>query len=170
MGVMGTRRFALSVLVSVCGLVCVLVGGGAGPAWAAGGSFKFGPLGSEAGELKSPEGMALDADGEIYVGESKIQRISKFDASGNFLFASGWGVADGAEELQTCTTTCLPGGYGTGAGEFAYSCGPQGVAVDGDPLSVSYNDVYVVDFCNHRVQKFGPSGEFLVDVRWACEQ
>ncbi len=160
MGVMGTRGLVSGVLVSVCALVCVLVAS-TGPAWAAGGTFQFGPVGSEAGGLKAPAGMAVDARGETYVGESEDQRVSKFDASGNFLFAWGWGVANGVEELQTCTTSCQAGKGGQGAGEFRESCGPQGVAVDSDPLSASYNDVYVVDFCNRRVQKFGPSGEFL---------
>ena len=48
-----------------------------------------------------------------------------------------------------------------GAGEFD-SLSVAGVAVDNDPLSASYNDVYVVDDRNHRVEKFGPSGEFLL--------
>jgi hypothetical protein len=35
------------------------------------------------------------------------------------------------------------------------------VTVDNDPLSPSYGDVYVVDWENFRVEKFGPLGEFL---------
>ena len=155
---MGARRLGLGLLMSVCALVCVAVAG-VGPAWAAGGSFKFGPFGSEAGQLAYPQGMAINQHGEIYVGENDNDRVSKFDASGNFLLAWGSGVLNGAEEAQTCTTSCLDGRSSNGAGGF---CSPEGVAVDSDPLSASYNDVYVGESCQHRVQKFGPSGEFLL--------
>ena len=69
-----------------------------------------------------------------------------------------------AEELQTCTTStgCQEGEAGPGAGQFASTCGPQAVAVDNDPLSASYKDVYVVDYCHDRVQKFDSSGNFLL--------
>ncbi len=153
---MGARRLGLGLLVSVCALVCVAVAG-VGPVWAAGGSYKFGPFGSEAGQLAYPLGMAINQHGEIYVSENDNGRVSKFDAAGNFLLAWGSGVLNGAEEAQTCTTSCGPGQGGHGAGEL---CSPLGIAVDNDPLSASYNDVYVVD-CN-RVEKFGPSGEFLL--------
>jgi NHL repeat/WD40-like Beta Propeller Repeat len=162
------------VVASLCGLVCVL---GAGAVTAnAGVVSRFGSGGGGAGQLNIPLGVGVDQQsGDVYVGEFYNQRVSKFAGSGSFLFAWGWGVdaesffenglqPQPANELQTCTsaTSCRAGGAGTGAGEFAGSCGTEGVAVDNDPTSASYKDVYVADFCNHRVQKFGPTGNFLL--------
>ncbi len=103
----------------------------------------------------------------MYVGEFANERVSKFDGTGSFLFAWGWHVNEEhpAEEPQTCTvsTGCLKGAEeGSGAGQFASTCGAEGVAVDNNPLSFSYKDVYVVDYCNDRVQKFDASGKFLL--------
>ncbi len=43
-------------------------------------------------------------------------------------------------------------------GGFKY---PESVAVDNDPASPEYNDVYVADQDNHRVQVFSPTGVFV---------
>ena len=43
-------------------------------------------------------------------------------------------------------------------GGFKY---PESVAVDNDPASPEYNDVYVADENNHRVQVFSPTGAFV---------
>lgn len=59
----------------------------------------------------------------------------------------------GASVFEICTSGCQAGVSGTGAGQFN---SPQGVALD------SSGDVYVVDQTNRRVQKFSPSGEFLL--------
>ncbi len=132
MGVMGARRLVLGVLVSVCTLGCVLVVG-VGSAWAAGGSFFFGPPGEEAGQIRdasrSPYGMAVDgANGDVYVSDGQDNRVEKFSESGEFLLA--WG-----------------------AGSLSI---PAGVAVD-----QGSGDVYVVD-TSDRVQKFDSSGKFLL--------
>jgi hypothetical protein len=161
---MSARRLRLTVVASLCGLACVL---GAGVVPALAGATQFGEPGHRAGQLSGMAGLGLDREtGDVYVPEFSDERVSKFDGSGNFLFAWGWGVnnTSPADELQTCTavTGCRQGSSGTGAGEFASTCGAEGVAVDNDPLSGSYRDVYVVDFCSHRVQKFGPSGNFLL--------
>lgn len=128
----------------------------------------FGPLGTEAGQIKSSQGMAIDREsGALYVGDPYNNRMDEFGQDGSFIRAWGWGVRDGASEFETCTseTNCLEGvggGGSSGAGQFASTCGATGVAVDNDPLSASYNDVYVVDWCNHRVQKFDASGKFIL--------
>ncbi len=157
---MSARRLRLTVVASLCGLICVLAGG-AVPA--AAGATQFGTEGEGAGDLFGASGLGLDQEtGDVYVGEY-ADRVSKFDGSGSFLFAWGWRVNEGhGEEFQTCTvaTGCLKGTEGFGAGQF--SCGAEGVAVDNNPLSFSYKDVYVVDYCNRRVQKFDASGKFLL--------
>jgi hypothetical protein len=115
--------------------------------------------GSEAGQCSLPRGIAADpTSGHLYVADQVNMRIDELTAWGEFVKAWGWGVVDGSEELQICTTVsgCRSGLTGSGAGEFG-ALGPQGVTVD------STGNVYVVDFSNHRVEKFdptaGPSGE-----------
>jgi hypothetical protein len=157
MGFMIARRLTLTTLAVQCALICALAAG-VSPAVA---GFKFGPLGSEAGQLGgTPSGIAVDrATGDIYVSDTNNNRIDKFDGSGKFVLAWGWGVADGAPELQTCTTSCQTGIEGAGAGQL---CLPAGVAVDNNHFSVSQGDVYVVSFCGYEVEKFDPSGKFLL--------
>ncbi len=141
MGVMAARRLVLGVLVSVCALGCVLVGG-AGSAWAAGGSFLFGPPGDEAGQLngRGSAGMAVNSEtGDIYVSDSSNSRMEKFGRSGEFLLA--WGS------------------IGSGAGEFD-SENVEGVAVDNE-ANASRGDVFVIDSGHYRVQEFSPEGKFL---------
>jgi hypothetical protein len=160
-GVMGPRWLRLGVAVCVCTLVCVF-GVGVGSAWAAG-SFFFGPPGEEAGQISlkgatAAAGMAVDRKtGDVLVGDGNNNRVDEFTESGEFVLAWGWGVANGADELQTCTTSCQQGIEGT-----AKFCLLSGVAVDNEPGSGSYGDVYVVNSCGHDVDKFDSSGKFLL--------
>jgi hypothetical protein len=120
----------------------------------------FGAWGQGAGEFEEPQGIAVNQGSkEVFVADRNNNRVDVFSGSGVFLRAWGWGVANGAEELQTCTTRCLTGTDGPGAGEFDF---PEGVAIDNDPLSSSHGDVYVLDAENNRVQKFTASGEFIL--------
>lgn len=154
-GARGARRLILTMLASLCGLACALAGGAA-PALA--GATRFGSYGSQAGQFKGPMGVAVDAEGNVYVGDIGNHRVDKFDTVGNPLLAWGWGVLGGGE-AQTCTNICVAGEYSAEAGAFA---SPRGVAVDSNPLSLSYGDVYVVDYEHERVEKFDPSGKFLL--------
>ncbi len=159
------RRLALGLALCVCALGVSLVGG-AGTALADG-SWLFGAVGSEAGQVGAnpfiASGMAIDEQsGDVYVADSANLRIDVFSQSGAFLFAWGGGVATGASESQICATSCRTGNNADdahGTGEF---CFPEAVAVDNETLSLSQGDVYVDDTCNHRVQKFSASGEFLL--------
>jgi hypothetical protein len=127
----------------------------------AAGASAFASTGAGAGEVNEPRGIAIEQEsGDVYVSDRDNRRIDKFTSAGEFVVAWGWGVADGkSEELQTCTTTCFSGLIGGGSGEFH---GNEGIAVDNDPLSPSHGDVYVLEAENHRVQKFGPNGEFML--------
>jgi hypothetical protein len=154
--VMIARGFRLMVVASFCGLVCTLVVC-AGSALAA---TQFSSWGFEAGQMIGPVGVAVDAGGDVYISDSGNVQINKFDGSGNFLLAWGTGVADGANELQTCTTFCEP--RFDRIGVFGGLEGPRGVAVDDDPSSSSYGDVYVVDRIFQRVEKYDSSGKFLL--------
>ncbi len=124
-------------------------------------AVEFGKQGTGAGELGEIGGLAVsEADGELYVLDRIINhRVDVFTAEGTFLKAWGWGVADGKEEPETCTSVCLEGLSGTGAGEFGSEA--RGIAVD-NAFDGSFGDVYAVDERNSRVEKFGPGGEFLL--------
>lgn len=111
-----------------------------------------------ASECFAPGAVAVDqASGDIYVAESANARVSHFTAWGAFVGAWGWGVRDGADELQTCTTGtgCQTGIAGAGPGQFA----------DGSHLDLavdSTGDVYVVDQGNRRIEEFTPQGGFVL--------
>lgn len=127
---------------------------------------QFGERGTGAGEFEQTRAMvASPSTGHIFVvdstrGVERTSRLDEFTAWGEFVKAWGWGVRDGAAEPQTCgpeatppTSTCLPGLEGEGAGEFNQ---PTGIAIDGA------GDLFVSERVNSRVQKFSPSGEFIL--------
>lgn len=121
----------------------------------------FADSGQAAGQLSQPRGVAFDSStgspesGRVYVADQLNHRIDVFDSAGAFLFAFGFGVRNGAAELQTCTveTACGVGLEGAGAGQIT----ALNVAVD--PTS---HDIYASDWIFHRVQKFSPTGEFIL--------
>src|SRR6188768_516380 len=123
-----------------------------------------GLAGSDAGHLREPRGVAADPDtGHVYVADSGNNRVAEFGPWGEFLKAWGWGVSNGQAELQTCgpaatppTVTCHIGISGAGVGQFDHTVG--GIAVDAN------GDVWVADLANHRIEKFSPSGDFLLMV------
>jgi DNA-binding beta-propeller fold protein YncE len=107
--------------------------------------------GSGAGQCLIPRGIATDpTTGNVYVADQLNQRIDEFTIWGTFVKSWGWGVRNGDPELQSCTTLteCQGGASGSGKGQLSF---PQGIALDGT------GDVYVVDWSNHRIQKFDPS-------------
>jgi tripartite motif-containing protein 71 len=101
--------------------------------WARGG------LGTAIGQFDSPQAVATDQNGNVYVADTANNRIQKFTKSGAFVLA--WGS------------------HGTGSdapgGEFYY---PRGIAVD------ARGDVLVADSNNQRVQVFSSDGTFL--MKW----
>jgi tripartite motif-containing protein 71 len=123
----------------------------------------FGKYGKGAGELFEPNGIAVNQQtGDIFVVDSNNARIDKFTSNGTFLYAFGWGAIDGkTRALQRCTTKCSLGIEGPGEGQFQF---PEGIAVDNNPSSPSHGDLYVVDIGNHRIQKFTPTGHFLLTI------
>ncbi len=164
MGSMSVRRFVSTVVpVVVCVLACASTVG----VVPAGAATQFGSRGGKSGQFEVPRGVAVDqASGDVYIADERNRRVDKFDASGGFLTAWGWDVnqESPAEILQTCTNSCEEGLGGLGAGEFAFDEGAQAVAVDNSPSTPggSSGDIYVVDQENFRVEKFSPSGEFIL--------
>ena len=93
---------------------------------------EFGYHGTGDGQTLWPNSVAVDAQGNVYVSDDWLNRISVFDADGNF--QRNWGSS------------------GSGQGELD---GPAGLAFDQD------DNLYVVDSRNHRIQKFSKDGAFL---------
>jgi tripartite motif-containing protein 71 len=112
-----------------------------------------GASGTGAGQLDYPGAIAVDGTG-AYVVDANNARIDRFDTSGTFVSAWGWGVKDGASAFQTCTSTCRAGIAGTGVGQFD---DPYGMVVTG-------GKVWVADSYNHRLQQFTPAGAHLATV------
>ena len=84
------------------------------------------------GSLIWPTSVALDKEGQVYVADEWLNRISMFTRDGDWL--GKWGVK------------------GSGDGELS---GPSGLAFDAD------DNLLAVDSQNHRVQKFSKDGRFL---------
>jgi sugar lactone lactonase YvrE len=89
----------------------------------------FSKYGDAPGQVIWPAGLAVDSQARVYVTDEWLDRVSVFDADGNFLHC--WGKS------------------GSGAGELA---GPSGIVID------SHDNLYIVDTRNHRVQKFTSEG------------
>jgi DNA-binding beta-propeller fold protein YncE len=90
------------------------------------------------GQFAEPWGIAVGADGSVYVADTWNHRIQKFDREGNFL--TMWGVFE---------TT------GGELGQPNAMYGPRAVVVGTD------GQVYVMDTGNKRVQVFDPAGTFV---------
>lgn len=85
------------------------------------------------GDFSKPTGIAVDAEGNLYVADTMNNRIEIFDADGQFV--STFGKA------------------GDGPGYFAR---PKGVAIDGD------GHIWVADGVQDRVQVFNKDGQLLI--------
>lgn len=132
-------------------------------------ALQFGSFGEGAGQLSQPISVAVNQEtGDIYVGDELNRRIDVFSSAGVFRFAFGWGVRDGTEELETCTTAsgCRKGLTGGGVGEFA---GGLGIAVDNSG-GATEGDVYVADGGNNRIERFDAEGHFQLMIGGEVDQ
>ena len=93
----------------------------------------WGTTGDRPGELNAPSGIALDADGNVWVVSSLNHRIERFTRDGQHI--SGFG------------------GFGSDPGQLNH---PWGIAVD--PVT---GTLVVADWRNDRVQRFSFDGELL---------
>lgn len=118
----------------------------------------FGSAGSGAGELSSPNGVAIDVSTHnVYVADTGNARVDEFSSSGSFIRAWGWGVADGMPAFEICSLTCGRGLSGSGAGQFT---APSFIAIDNSGGS-SEGDVYVGDTGDGVVSKFTAEGALV---------
>ena len=92
----------------------------------------LGSVGAGNGQYNSPQGLATDSSGNIYVTDKNNGRIVEFNSSGSFVRNFG--------------------SYGTGSGELNQ---PSGVAVD------SNGNVFIADSNNINIVEFDSSGGFV---------
>jgi RHS repeat-associated protein len=129
----------------------------------------IGKSGTGNGEFSSPEAIAVDASGNLYVGDKG--RVQKLSATGAYISQFGSGhlnsprgialdskgnilVTDGLnEDVQ---------GYGpSGAYQYQFGVYGSGSGQMYDPIGIaldSSDDAYVVDSANNRIEKWLPSG------------
>jgi len=111
----------------------------------------FGSKGTGTGQFSHPAYDAIDAHGDVWVSDFEDSRLEEFSASGAFIEAVGFGVSNGEEKLQICTSSCRAGIAGSGSGQMS---GPAGIAIAG-------GDVYVADYSNDRIDEFNEKGEYV---------
>jgi hypothetical protein len=114
-----------------------------------------GSAGGQFGVSQVTPGVRVAVDqssGRVVVNDPGNSRVQVFSAAGEFLFAFGWGVDTGAQQLETCTTAsgCQAGLAGSGLGQFAVNAPSR--------IAVGPNRIYVVDETNQRVQSFDSAG------------
>jgi hypothetical protein len=109
-----------------------------------------GMFGGGAGEFDTPVEIAIDAAGNIFVGDENNNRVDVVTIGGAFLRAFGADV--GGPGVDVCTTSCVAGTFGGGAGELAL---PSGVALDGA------GNVYVGEGAGDRISVFTSGGSFV---------
>jgi hypothetical protein len=127
------------------------------PSWASA-ELVVATSGSGPDQVARPQGLAVNPTSKLlYAADNQNERVDVWDAEdGEFIQAFGWGVLNGANEFQKCTTasSCRSGLIGAGAGQFELL---RGIAVD----TVS-GAVYVGDLGNSRIQKFEADGDFVL--------
>jgi sugar lactone lactonase YvrE len=116
--------------ISASGMVSTLAGSGAA-------AFADGQ--GVSASFNRPRGVAVDANGSVYVADSDNNRIRKISASGMVTTLAGSGVA----------------AFADGQGVSASFAAPKGVAVD------ESGNVYVADRDNHRIRKISPIGNVM---------
>ena len=89
-------------------------------------------------QLNNPQGVALDAAGNLYIADQGNQRIRKVTPAGTITTVAGTGVVGYSGDNGPATSAALNS--------------PQGVAVD------SAGNLYIADPHNHRIRQVAPNG------------
>ncbi len=124
---------------------------------------RWGEVGDTEGQFFWPIGVAADGAGNVYVADTFMSRVQRFDVDGTFKIMWGWGVnPDPPDGFEVCESSCQGGLPGSGDGQLSL---PSGVTVDRD------GKVYVSDSDdNDRIQVFRPPNEgHAYDTQWGGE-
>jgi YD repeat-containing protein len=103
-------------------------------------------------QFKEPISIVYSG-GNLYVTEVSNDRVQELSTAGAFVRAMGWGVSDGNEKYEVCTSGCKAGIPGAGNGQLTE---PRGIGAD--PVT---GNLYVVDYGNRRVQELSSTGAFI---------
>jgi hypothetical protein len=118
---------------------------------------KAGKAGGGPGQLSDVTGIAIDADGDVYVAEFTNARVSHFTAEGDFVNAWGFDVSTdpgGGTGFEVCTVKfgCKAGTGGGGPGQLNSA---NSIA------HVPGGDLYVTEANGQRVSQFTTAGKFV---------
>ena len=138
---------------------------------------RFGTDVTADGYYTSVRGLAVDSSGNLYAADSRLNKIIKFDSSGNFIAnysssrllvphkiavdnSGNIYIADNSLEKVFKFNSSFEyilefGGYGTNDWQFNHI---YGIAVD------SSGNVYAVDYGSKSIKKFNSSGEYI--TKW----
>ncbi len=119
----------------------------------------------------SPDGIAVDSKGYVYVADTMNGRVQKFGPDGQFVarWTVGWPIDIAVDRddriyvtdyMETEVKIFDAGGtlqdrFGSGGSEDGQFTLPAGIDVDGE------GNVWVADTALNRIQKFSPEGDFL---------
>ena len=121
------------------------------------GQFRF------EGAFKHEEGAGIavnEATGDVYVVDRGNHRVQELGPEGQFIAAWGWGVSDGKDEFEVCTSACRAGIAGAGKGQLQ-EAGP--IAVDNSQVGEGTVYVGADAAAKHPdVQRFSANGEDLL--------
>lgn len=114
--------------------------------------------GSGVGQLDTPQGIAVDSEGDVYVVDLGNHRVQKYDPDGNFLLMFGGGVDQGPNNPgDVCTAPFVTAGDVCGAGSIGSDPGEFGNWGIGSYIAIGPTDeVYVGD--EERIQIFDTEG------------
>lgn len=187
-GVFGMRSLIIGVLV--LGVAVGEVGGQSPPTLNLRLLFAFGSEGDQEGQFRSPSGIAIDLEGNLYIADTGNNRVQKFDRYGRFLKqvgGFGWGREQFDRPVDVCASTGLDvfvADYNNERIErydahlnyissfYSDDASPEALRF-GFPLSVAistHGELFIVDGENRRLLKvnsFGTPELSFGDFRWA---
>ncbi len=157
-----------------------------GPSRDSGGNLSFGSEGSNGGQFKSPVDIEQDRAGNLYVIDSTLRRLQKYDAEGNFIAATSIRAdpANTGEESEPWGLAVGPNGEVAVADTFGWRVrifdadlkfsgvefgeppkdGPPGPFNLFGPRDIAFDgqgNLWVTDTGHKRIQVYSPRGEFV---------